>query len=274
MKSSIVFLGTGQGSQVVGRSRLSSGGFVLQVDENQFHVDPGPNTLMQSALCGINVRATNAIFVSHRHLHHCNDLNVLINAMTIHGVDKQGVLVGEESVVQGTEELPSILQDRCRNFLEKTLVLKPKQRIGINEIEIVALTTSHGDTPSIGFTFHTPYFSLGYTGDTALSEELMKELKGVHILIMNVPTLAKNSTKENLSVEETIDLITAVEPRLAILTHFGNSVLDADPLHQVREIHKATGIQTIAARDGMVINPLSYSVDKGQRTLIRGMQQL
>jgi len=274
VKSSIVFLGTGQGSQVVGRGRLSSGGFVLQVDENQFHIDPGPNALMQSALCGVNVRGTNGIFVTHRHLHHCNDLNVLIDAMTVHGVDKQGVLVGEQSVVQGTEELPAILQPRTKNFLEKTLVLNPRQRIGINAIEIVALTTQHGDTPSIGFTFHTPYFSLGYTGDTSLTDDLIKDLKGIHILIMNVPGVNKQAAQDNLSIEDAIDLITAVEPRLAILTHFGNSVLDADPLHQVREIHKATGVQTIAARDGMVINPLSYSVDKGQRTLIEGMQQL
>jgi phosphoribosyl 1,2-cyclic phosphodiesterase len=91
---------------------------------------------------------------------------------------------------------------------------------------------------------------------------------------MNVPGVNKQAAQDNLSIEDAIDLITAVEPRLAILTHFGNSVLDADPLHQVREIHKATGVQTIAARDGMVINPLSYSVDKGQRTLIEGMQQL
>ncbi|MBI2576732.1 hypothetical protein HYV84_05955, partial [Candidatus Woesearchaeota archaeon] len=30
---------------------------------------------------------------------------------------------------------------------------------------------------------------------------------------------------------------------------------------------KKTGVQTIAARDGMEIDLLSYSVDKGQRTL-------
>ena len=272
MKSSIVFLGTGQGSQVVGRGRLSSGGFVLQVDENQFHIDPGPNVLMQSALCGINVRGTNGVFVTHRHLHHCNDLNVLVDAMTVHGVDKQGVLVGEESVVEGNAEHASILTPRFRGFLEKTLVLQPRQRIGINSVEVAGLTTSHGETPSIGFSFYTPYFSLAYTGDTTLTEELIQDLKGVHILVMNVPTLTKDESKGNMSVEDAIDLITAVEPRLAILTHFGGEMLQADPLHQVREINKATGVQTIAARDGMVINPLSYSVDKGQGTLIAGLE--
>jgi len=33
-------------------------------------------------------------------------------------------------------------------------------------------------------------------------------------------------------------------------------------------LQKQTGVQTIAAKDGMIINPLSYAIDKGQRTLV------
>ena len=44
-------------------------------------------------------------------------------------------------------------------------------------------------------------------------------------------------------------------------------MLDADPIYEAREIQKQTGVQVIAAEDGMAIDPLSYSADLKQRTL-------
>ena len=79
MQASIVFLGTGQGSFVIGRDILSSGGFIIQVDENQFHIDPGPNSLRNAAHSGINLRSNTALLVSHAHLNHSNDVNAVID---------------------------------------------------------------------------------------------------------------------------------------------------------------------------------------------------
>ncbi|MEK6949061.1 MAG: hypothetical protein AABX34_02490, partial [Nanoarchaeota archaeon] len=59
------------------------------------------------------------------------------------------------------------------------------------------------------------------------------------------------------------------KPRLAIITHFGINFVKADPLYTVREIQKETNVQVIAATDGMIVNPLSYSVDQGQKTLYK-----
>ena len=61
MQASITFLGTGQGSFVVGRNMLSSGGIIIQVDDNQFHIDPGPNSLKNAAQYGINLRANTSL---------------------------------------------------------------------------------------------------------------------------------------------------------------------------------------------------------------------
>ena len=44
-------------------------------------------------------------------------------------------------------------------------------------------------------------------------------------------------------------------------------MVKSDPLYEAREIQKETKVQTIAAKDGMVLNPVSYSVYQGQRTL-------
>mgnify|MGYP001952604292 CR=1 FL=1 len=51
------------------------------------------------------------------------------------------------------------------------------------------------------------------------------------------------------------------------ITHFGQKMLEQNPIYQAREIQRITGIQTIAARDGMTINPNTYSVSLKHRNL-------
>jgi ribonuclease BN (tRNA processing enzyme) len=266
IQASITFLGTGQGSFVIGRDLLSSGGFVIQVDENQFHVDPGPNSLKNTAQYGINVRANTALLVSHAHLNHSNDVNAVIDAMTYSGLDKNGVLVANKTVVNGDENYKAPLIPYYKDFLERFIVLEAGQRVGINEVEILALKTKHSEQ-AVGFKFFTPYFTLSYSSDTKYFPALAEEYKNSNILILNVPHLKKEDAKDNLCIEDAIKIIKEVNPRLAVIQHFGIEMVKADPLYQIREIQKATGVQTIAAKDGMVVNPLSYSVDQGQRTL-------
>ncbi|MBW2990063.1 hypothetical protein KY358_07145 [Candidatus Woesearchaeota archaeon] len=267
IKASITFLGTGQGSFVVGRNILSSGGFILQVDENQFHVDPGPNSLKNAAQNNINLRANTALLVSHSHLSHSNDVNAVIDAMTYSGLDKKGVLIANSATVNGDESLPAPLKPHYRDLLERFIVLKAGQRVGINEIEVLALKAKHSDPSTIGFKFFTPYFTISYSSDTRYFSGLIEEYKNSNVLILNVPNEKREESEDNLCVEDAIKIISGVSPRLAIIQHFGIKMVKSDLLYQIREIQKATNIQTILAKDGMMVNPLSYSVDLGQRTL-------
>ena len=56
---------------------------------------------------------------------------------------------------------------------------------------------------------------------------------------------------------------------MAIITHFGINFLKSDPLHEIREVQKETNCQVIAATDGMVINPVNYAVEQGQKSLFK-----
>ncbi len=70
-----------------------------------------------------------------------------------------------------------------------------------------------------------------------------------------------------MNSDEVIRLLKSVRPKLAILQHFGNSMLKANPVYEAREIQKQSGIQTIAAQDGMVIDTMSYSSNLKQKTI-------
>ena len=267
--SNIIFLGTGGDSYVVGRQLRASGGIILQINDDQFHIDPGPGSLVMAKETGINLRANTALFVTHNHINHCNDINAVIDAMTYSGFDKKGVLVANNTVVNGSMHYTPFLQKYFRDCLERFIVLEEGKKVGINNVEIIAIKAKHSDPNAIGFKFITPDYTLTYTGDTKYSVETMAEYENSDVLILNVPCLKNDESRDNLCKEDAIKIIKKVAPRLAIITHFGINFLKADPLYEIREIQKQTNCQVIAATDGMVVNPISSSVEHGQKTLYK-----
>ncbi len=267
--SNIIFLGTGGDSYVVGRQIRASGGIILQVGDDQYHIDPGPGALVMAKEAGINLRANTALFVTHNHLNHANDINAVIDAMTYGGFDKKGVLVANNTVINGSPNHQPFLQKHFRDCLERFIVLEEGGKVGVNDVEVQAIRAKHSEPGAIGFKFITPEYTLTYTGDTVYSVETISEYENSNVLILNAPCLKKDESRDNLCKEDVINIINKVNPKLAIITHFGINFLKADPLYEVRDIQKETNCQVIAAKDGMVVNPVSYDVQQGQKTLYK-----
>ncbi len=266
MEPKIIFLGTGGESLVTARQIRACGGIILQVEGYQFFIDPGPGALSKAAEYGINVRNTTAILASHNHLRHANDVNALISAMTYSGLDKKGVLICNKTVFEGTEKDNPILLDFYKECLERNIIITPGKRVGIENIEVRAIPAEHTDPNTIGFKFFTPNFILTYSSDTKYSPVVAENYKNSDILILN--TLNPFKIKGNqLNSEDAVKIIEKVKPKLAIMQHFGIKMLKADPLFEAREVNKQTGVQVIAAKDGMQVNPVSYSANLRQRTL-------
>ena len=55
----------------------------------------------------------------------------------------------------------------------------------------------------------------------------------------------------HLSVKDAEKIISGIKPRKAILTHFGMQLWKADPQEIARQLSRKTGIEVLAARDGM-----------------------
>lgn len=270
ISSLILFLGTGTGPAVTGKGIRSSGGIILKSNDTQFHIDPGIGAIVKAAEYGANLRENTALLISHAHLNHSNDANAVIDAMTYGGLDKKGVAIANRTSLQGTDDYAPAISSYHRNLLERYIAVNRNQRIAINDIEIHVITARHNEPNSIGFKFFTPEFTLTYTSDTVYSLDIAEQYLDSNILILNVPFSQKHES--NLCVEDAIKIIQHVQPRLAIITHFGYEMVKADPLYEAREIQKQTKVQTLAAKDGMVINPILYALTGVQKTL-QGKQQ-
>lgn len=264
MSSQIIFLGTAGDASATSKQLRGSGGIILQVGETQLHIDPGPGALNKAKEFGVNLRANTAILVSHAHLNHCNDLNAVIEAMTLGGLDKRGVVVANKTIVQGMENNYPYLTKYHQNLLEKVAVLEKEQKIGIEQVEIHALSTEHSDPNTIGFKLFCPRFTLSYSSDTKYNKKIIEEMTGSDILILNVPYPGEKGIGLNLDTKAASKIIEKVKPRLAVLTHFGLEMLKTDPINEAREIQRETGVQTIAAKDGLIISPESYAAKSPQ----------
>jgi ribonuclease BN (tRNA processing enzyme) len=249
----ITFLGTGGDKVVAGKQTRATGGIIIKVNDNQFHIDPGPGALVRAKEFNINLRENTAVFLTHEHLNHSNDINAVLSAMTHGGMDQTGVLI--------TNKENNYVTDYHKLLAEKSISLKENAKIGINEVDIITIPAKHYDTNCIGLKFYTQKVIIGYTSDTGYTDELATSLKDCDVIIANCK-FAKTDNENHLNTEDVIKLVKKTKPKLIIITHFGKEMLESNPLSQARKITRQTKIHSIAAKDGLVVSPVTYAKSK------------
>ncbi|MBD3310231.1 hypothetical protein GF351_03350 [Candidatus Woesearchaeota archaeon] len=265
MQPKITFLGTGGDSFLIGKQIRASGGIIVQAGDHQLHLDPGPGTLVRAAEYGINLRENTAVLVSSPSILKCNDINAVLDAMSYGGMDINGVLLAASQLVNGTDNESGFLKKKHSKYVERVLAVRPEQRIGIENVEVRVLKTSAEN--NVGFKVFTPDFVFSYSSATSYEKSIAEQYHKSDILVLDVQ-LPQEETAENcLSRHDATRIVNLVKPRLTVLTGFSKRMLEADPLYEAREVQKATGCQVVAANDGMVINPVSYSASMKQKTL-------
>jgi ribonuclease BN (tRNA processing enzyme) len=257
----IVFLGTAGDTTTINKQIRASGGIILYHNGNQIHLDPGPGSLVQLRKAGINPRSTLALIASNYDIGHCNDLNAVISAMTHNGLDNRGVLIGSKSIIEGSESEHGILWKRFRDYLERNIILKIGERVGINDINLEAIPSKSKDPTGFGLKISTSQYVIAYSSDTKYQPSLINHYDGADILILKCvhPPAQEGEQTNKLNLTEVTKIIEEVRPKLAILTGFGIKMLNADPVFLAREITRQTKVQVIAAQDGLQLNPLDYT---------------
>jgi len=207
LENIVLFLGTGGDSIVVGKQIRASGGIMLELEGNQFLLDPGPGCLVRARQAEVSVRNTVGVLVSHAHTNHSNDLNAVLEAMSVSGLDRIGVVVCNKKVVSGDEKELPVLKNRNRNFVEKILDLGPGAKIGINNVNILTTRTKHFDSEGIGFIFETSKYRIGYTSDTEYTDEIADQYSKCGMLILNCKHPKDMKEPGHLNTDDAIKFI-------------------------------------------------------------------
>lgn len=242
----ILFLGTAGARIMVSAQILASGGMWLDLEGTQILLDPGPGCIVQSTKRKLDPKKLDAIILSHRHLDHSGDVNIMIEAMTEGGFKKRGVVFAPEDAL---EDDPVILR-YLRGFPERIEVLREGGRYSVKNVAFTTPVRHIHEGETYGFVFETPRYTFSYIPDTKYFEDLPLHYRG-QLLIINVVRLEPSGPLKHLSAPEAGKIIAAIKPKVAILNHFGMTMWRARPWEVAERLSQETGSKVVAARDGM-----------------------
>jgi len=253
MKDWIKFVGTAGARFVVARQLRSSGGLWLSLQGVNLYMDPGPGALLRclSSKPILDPTKLEGILLSHKHLDHSGDINAMIEAMTEGGYQPKGVLFAPRDAL---EDDPVVFR-YVRGYLKRVEVLKEDGNYSLGDLKFSTGKKHRHSVETYGFNFHLPETTVSYITDTKYDPDLIYQYPG-ELLIMNVVLFAENPHHQidHLSFQDVRLILKATKARVAVLTHFGMRMLDADPPELAKRLSEDTGVRVLAAQDGMTLN--------------------
>lgn len=247
----IKFLGTAGARFVVTKQLRKSGGTWLTLDDTNVIIDPGPGSLVKclSSKPKLSPLELDGIILTHRHIDHSNDINIMIEAMTNGGFKKKGVVFAPKDAL---EDDPVILK-YVRSYVEKIEILKEKGTYSIKNISFSTPIKHNHGVETYGLNIHGKNHSISMITDTKYFEKLESYYKE-DILIINSVLIEEKDYIQHLSLKDVEKIISVNKPKLTILTHFGMTFIKAKPWEIAEDLTKKIGIKVIAASDGMEID--------------------
>lgn len=248
-KDTIRFLGTGGARFTVARQLLATGGAWLSLGGTEILFDPGPGCLVYAIKHGCDPTRLSGIILSHKHLDHSADINVMIEAMTEGGWKKKGtVYAPADAFDDGAVILPYV-----RRYADKIELLSEGREYCLGDVTFSTPVRHIHEVETYGFTFRTPGHNISWITDTRLFDGLAMHYKA-DLLVINVLCYEHRFPLNHLSLTEAKQIIREIKPRVTLLTHFGVPMWKVKPWEIEDKISDEMGMKVIAARDGMVFD--------------------
>ncbi len=247
----IKFLGSAGARFVVTRQVRASGGIWLSLDDTQVLIDPGPGSLVRCLSSRPKLHPTDleGIICTHRHIDHCNDVNIMIEAMTNGGHVQKGTVFAPTDAL---DEDPVVLH-HFRDHLDQLVRLREGKSYSIGTISFSTPKRHLHGVETYGLNIESRNHALSIISDTQYFDGL-ENYYPHEILILYVVLLDSKKEIQHLSIQDAKRIILKNKPKCCILTHFGMNVVRHKPWEIAEQLSQETKTTVIAARDGMTID--------------------
>jgi phosphoribosyl 1,2-cyclic phosphodiesterase len=230
---------------MVAKQIAASGGLFLEEGDTRISLDPGPGAIVRYAQHGVDLTTLDAIVLSHRHLDHTGDVNVMLEAMTDGGFQHRGRLFCPSDAL---DDDPVVLQ-YVRRFPREIVRLAPETAYAVDGLSFTTSGRHVHQSETYGFRFGD---RLGWVTDSGYYDGIAEQHKAdvmiIHTVLRDcVPTLP------HLCIADAERIIHDARPRIAFLTHYGMTVWRANPAEIAAELSQRTGVDVRAATDGLSI---------------------
>jgi len=239
----LTFMGTAGARFMVAKQLAASGGLYIEEGGTRLACDPGPGAVVQYAKRKVDLARLDGILVSHRHLDHCGDVNVMIEGMTEGGFRPRGKLFCPSDCL---DDDPVVLR-YLRSFPREVVRLQAQTQYTLGDLEFTTTRRHPHGVETYGFRFGD---RLGWLTDSDWYDGMAEDHKA-EVMVLHTVLLDTRSDLPHLSIPEAARIVAEAKPRLAVITHFGMGVWRAHPWEIAEQMSQATGVEVKAARDGM-----------------------
>jgi ribonuclease BN (tRNA processing enzyme) len=248
----ITFLGTAGARFMVIQQLLASGGAWLELNGKRLLLDPGPGSLVKATKKKLDPTKLDAIILSHKHLDHSVDINIMIEAMTQGGFEKKGTVFAPADALDGE----AVILPYLREYPEKIELLSEGKTYHLGDLVFETPVRHRHPVETYGFIFRTGKHTVSWIIDTGYFDGLSANYTA-DMLILNVVLMERKPRIDHLSLPDAKHIIEQIKPKVTILTHYGMGMWKAKPWEVTQRLSEETGVHVIAARDGM-----KFDVDK------------
>lgn len=238
-------MGTAGARFMVAKQVAASGGLFLEDGDTRISLDPGPGAIVQYAQRAIDLTTLDAIVVSHRHLDHAGDLNVMVEGMTDGGFAHRGAVYCPADAL---DDDPVMLK-YLRRFPREVVRLSPETAYTVGSVTFTTSARHVHQVETYGFRFGT---RLGWVTDSAYYDGIAEQHRA-EVMVLHTILLQCRPDLPHLCVADVERIIRDAKPKLALLTHYGMTVWRANPAEIASDMSQRLGIEVQAARDGMSI---------------------
>lgn len=244
----LLFLGTGCGDSLMLTQKINTSGLYFEINGLKFILDPGPGSIVNANKYGVNLLELNGLIVTHPHPDHATDANPMCDALRKPGTF---LMAGEKCLIPSNNYYP-VFNKFQLTIPEKIYPIKPGSQVEIGSIIFQGIPNNHLDI-GLGIKIIAEK-KIAYVGDGDL-EGINKYYQDMDLIIFNIMYPIESSQMKGIhaNADAVIEFLLKTKPKKAIIQHYTKEMLEANVDEQANIISKKTGVEVIAAKDGMEI---------------------